>query len=928
MKVKTTYFFNCLILLLFLTGGCSYFKNSLKEHEPVANVLSENSLLAEVLMHLQLDYIDAEKLDPKKLLQGALTELEREVPEVWIEPVFNKNNSVPRLEVSLGNKKSVLSVVQLHGLDDLHLVLQKLKEHLLLNGLQLTKLKIEQIFAHGILSQLDEYSVFLPKELFREFNINLGGQFAGVGLVVGTRGGFLTVITPMDGSPASRAGMLPLDRIVEVDGEKTEHMTLDEILHRLRGEIGSPVKLSVLRKGHAKALQFELFREEIHVDSVVTYDLESEGKTVRYARIKNFQIETSQELKDKLGDLKNIHGIIIDLRNNPGGILEEAVRLSDLFLEGKQRIVSTKSSAESATHYSKQLFADNKYLTIPIVVLINHGSASASEIVAAALQQNERALVIGEQSFGKGTVQTVWNLKEGAGLKLTVGEYLTPAGQFIHNIGVVPDFQLNRVSIPAKTAKSESSNQKTESYEQPKQSHLLSSVDFERFQLFPDSEAEQNNDNTDTQQIRYLARDSFLFYESQITDQNVIKNKLKEDIFVETALQVLTHINMGKNKEIAQQILRETEHKELAKITGALSKHDIDWSLNPFIKSPSADSLKLSLSTSEISDEILRINVQLKNEGKIEAQRLIVVTKSGNSLLDGLEFPIGRLLPGKAESRSMHINISAGMLEENEPVELVLYDYSLKKIKSLRKQLRFSAKRTPSFRIGMKFLDNGELGSQGNGDGIVQSGETIALSFNIANFNEKPVPELMMNIKGPEGSFRINRGKIVLKNLTTGEEQKEFFLFHVLHNSKGLGKIKMEIDDTKSDAPTIIQLWDLKNQLPDKMVMTPEFLELRWEDSDGNPVKGDTTLESLILSGKVKNAEEVQDVFVHLNDEKVYYFANFDEPVNTEDQKNFEKDFLFKTVINLLPGSNQISVFSRNRHGFQSEHRLRMLRRN
>ena len=160
----------------------------------------------------------------------------------------------------------------------------------------------------------------------------------------------------MDGSPASKAGILPLDRIIEVDGEETEHMTLDEILNRLRGEMGSTVKLSVLRKGHPKALDFVLHREQIHVESVDIFDLGSETESKKYARIKNFQIETSQELKNKLLNLNNTKGLILDLRNNPGGLLEEAIKVSDLFLEWKKQIVSTKSSLESTTHFSKKLF--------------------------------------------------------------------------------------------------------------------------------------------------------------------------------------------------------------------------------------------------------------------------------------------------------------------------------------------------------------------------------------------------------------------------------------------------------------------------------------------------------------------------------------------------------------------------------------------
>ena len=253
MSQKVNLFFCFLIPFTLLTAGCRHLGNSLKETVTASDVVSDRTLVAEILMHLQLDYIDSEKLEPELLLEGALTELERMVPEVWVKAQLPESNGIQTLQVNVGNEKTVIPIMELKALYDLHLVLQKLKNHLLKMDLQLTKSEIEQIFVNGILHQLDEYSVLLPKELFHEFNINLGGHFAGVGLVVGMRNGYLTVIAPMDGSPASKAGMRPLDKIVEVDGEKTEHMMLDEILHRLRGEIGSLVKLSVLRKGHPKA---------------------------------------------------------------------------------------------------------------------------------------------------------------------------------------------------------------------------------------------------------------------------------------------------------------------------------------------------------------------------------------------------------------------------------------------------------------------------------------------------------------------------------------------------------------------------------------------------------------------------------------------------------------------------------------------------
>ena len=927
MKQKANLFFCCLIFLTLLTEGCGYLGNSLKDHVPASEAVSEHTLVAEVLMHLQLDYIDSEKLEPELLLEGALTELERMVPEVWVETHLHQSDSIPTLQVNVGNEKTVLSIMQLQELYDLHLVLQKLKKHLLQMDLQLTKSRIEQIFANGILHQLDEYSVLLPKEIFHEFNINLGGHFAGVGLVVGMRDGYLTVIAPMDGSPASKAGMLPLDKIVEVDGEKTEHMTLDEILHRLRGEIGSPVKLSVLRKGHSKALQFVLHREQIQVESVVIYELGSEGKSVKYARIKNFQIETSQELKNKLGDLKNTEGLILDLRNNPGGLLEEAVKVSDLFLEWKKRIVSTKSSLESTTHYSKQLFANENYLTIPIIVLINHGSASASEIVAAALQQNERAIVIGQPSFGKGTVQTVWDLKKGYGLKLTVGEYLTPSGHSIHRIGVVPNLQLNPVSIPVKKADSQNVTQTTKTFENQNLPDLQSPVDLERFYMISGFEGEKTNNSEDSIKIRYLSRHSKQFDESQIVDKNVITAKLKEGIAIETARRALMHWNTGNIKSVLQQISREIEQKELAKITGALAVHGIDWSLNPFLKSPAGENLKLSWSAETISDDLLQLDVQLKNEGLIDAQRLIIVTKSSNGLLDGLEFPIGRLLPEKIETRSVNINISAGMMDETEPVELIIFDHNFQKIKSFKEQLIFLEKPVTFFRVSMKIFDNGKFGSEGNGDGKVQSGETIALSFKITNMSKKLIPELMFYIKGTEGSFRINRGKIVLKNLYPEIDQKDFFLFQVKSNSSRLGKIIMEMDAKNSGAPKISKLWVLDNLLPEKQVLTPVFVDLKWQDLDGNIVKGETMQDTLMFSGKVKNAGEVRDLYVHLNDKKVFYTAKLNHHDESGDKIHNNREFPFKTVINLSPGINQISVFSRGRHGFTSERKLRMLKR-
>ncbi|SVB01160.1 uncharacterized protein METZ01_LOCUS154014, partial [marine metagenome] len=520
-----------------------------------------------------------------------------------------------------------------------------------------------------------------------------------------------------------------------------------------------------------------------------------------------------------------------------------------------------------------------------------------------------------------------WDLKKGYGLKLTVGEYLTPSGHSIHRIGVVPNLQLNPVSIPVKKADSQNVTQTTKTFENQNLPDLQSPVDLERFYMISGFEGEKTNNSEDSIKIRYLSRHSKQFDESQIVDKNVITDKLKEDIAIETAIRALMHWNTGNIKSVLQQISREIEQKELAKITGALAVHGIDWSLNPFLKSPAGENLKLSWSAETISDDLLQLDVQLKNEGLIDAQRLIIVTKSSNGLLDGLEFPIGRLLPEKIETRSVNINISAGMMDETEPVELIIFDHNFQKIKSFKEQLIFLEKPVTFFRVSMKIFDNGKFGSEGNGDGKVQSGETIALSFKITNMSKKLIPELMFYIKGTEGSFRINRGKIVLKNLYPEIDQKDFFLFQVKSNSSRLGKIIMEMDAKNSGAPKISKLWVLDNLLPEKQVLTPVFVDLKWQDLDGNIVKGETLQDTLMFSGKVKNAGEVRDLYVHLNDKKVFYTANLNHHNEFGDKIDNNREFPFKTVINLSPGINQISVFSRGRHGFTSERKLRMLKR-
>ncbi len=332
--------------------------------------------------------------------------------------------------------------------------------------------------------------------------------------------------------------------------------------------------------------------------------------------------------------------------------------------------------------------------------------------------------------------------------------------------------------------------------------------------------------------------------------------------------------------------------------------------------------LILTWSAEMISTDLLRVKVNLRNSGKIDAQRLIAVTRASNGILDSLEFPIGKLVSEENTSRTIDVKIPAGMMEEQEPVEILLFDHNLKKLKSVRRQLHFSPKRNHSFWLRMKIFDNGRFGSRGNGDGRVQTGETIALAFKIENKSKSTVPELLLKLRGTEGAFRINRGKLLLKNLEPHKKQKDYFLFKSLMDSGTLGKISLEMVDIKAGTPGIVYLWNLNNMFPEQKLVTPELLGVSWQDKDGNYVESETDLSSLILQGNVSNVNDVRDVYVYLNNKKVFYSLN-----RNSGQQDKNTEFHFQTEVNLDTGNNQISIFSRSRSGFTSERRLRIFRK-
>jgi carboxyl-terminal processing protease len=368
----------------------------------------------------------------------------------------------------------------------------------------------------GMLSGLDPHSAFMNTAEFNELKVGTTGQFGGLGIEVSMENGFVKVISPIDDTPASRAGLKPSDLIIQLDDSPVKGMTLNDAVKIMRGEPDTDILLTIVREGESAPLEFTITREIIRVKSVKSRILED---GYGYVRIASFQSRTTTDLLKSITDLQKkapLKGLVLDLRNNPGGVLSGAVGVSNAFINDGL-VVYTEGRIDNSSHRYTATPGDSLN-GAPLIILINGGSASASEIVAGAMQDHKRAIIMGTKSFGKGSVQTIQELQNGSAVKITTARYFTPNGRSIQAKGIVPDIELKTLRLPA----SDTNGRK--SFSENDLSGHLSNPDDETL------DGEQSDTSEDEENIQDLAEVDFQLYEALnlLKGMNILNQVVKK----------------------------------------------------------------------------------------------------------------------------------------------------------------------------------------------------------------------------------------------------------------------------------------------------------------------------------------------------------------------------------------------------------------
>lgn len=992
--------------------------------EKAPHDLAALRVFTKVILQVKDHYVDPKRVKPKEMMISALEYVEKSVPDVLVDG----NAETGQLQVNVNGKARDFDISHVDSLWKMSFTLKDVFEFISRNMRSMEDTRdIEYAAVNGMLATLDPHSVLLRPELYREMKLSTKGEFGGLGFVIQMREGNLTVVRVLPKTPAWRAGIQKNDQIKKIGEESTVNMDLNEAVSKLRGPVQSRVTITVERKGWEKPRTMTLARDTISIESVQSKLL---VQNVGYVRLKNFQGNTTRDLHAALNSLRRqaepkggLKGLVLDLRGNPGGLLDQAIQVADTFLSDGT-IVSTVGLSDKMREEKRARADGDSEEQIPIAVLVNAGSASASEIVAGALKNLDRAVIIGRQTFGKGSVQVLYDFPDDSALKLTIAKYLTPGDVSIQETGITPDIHLiptrvtqERVDVfaPRKSMgeadlekhfgnpNSDSVAKKRDEVlgrEKPLEDLKYLKVDEPKQaaatppgkEKEKEQEGGEKNPLTDAEVGPSEELDDQLDAESQ--------DEIKEDFEVLFARDYLLQAPFAQRRRMLEKgksFIEQKRREEEQRIDAAIGALGVDWSAGP---TPKQVKLAATLSPGPeqrlAAGEPMDLALTVENQGTEPLKRVYAWTESENGYLDRREFIFGSLAPGEKKSWKVQVKTTKDLTARKDDVTVKLFDDNGALPVSVVSELNFGELPRPAFAFNWQVVDDC---ATCNRDGVAQRGESLTLLLDVTNTGKGTAADSFAQIKNMgEPAIFIEKGRFKLGEIAPGQTRTAQFQLTVKEEYKASSfPLKLAIVDEPleefaseklqlpvTEAP-VAQLEPRQGavrlaekaellaspqadaavvaRLPQAAVLATEaagkgFFRVQLENgrfafvrsgdarevrTKATPPKAltwvarrsppeirleqDTTNGGLVatgdrftLSGEVRDAEGLQDVYVLVNDQKVYFQG---VPAKQEGERKVK----FSATFSLKEGNNNVLVVARESADFASRRTLVIRRR-
>lgn len=736
--------------------------------------LAAHQTLSRVIYYIKEHYVDPSRVFPKEMFVAAVEEIEKSVPEVLVDA---REHSVA---VTVGAQEREFRTDNLDQPWEVAMALRDVFGFLQDKVSEGTELRdIEYAAINGLLSTLDPHSVLLRPESFDDVRMSTKGEFGGLGIVISIRDSRLTVISPIVDTPAYRAGIKAQDKIMKIGEESTVNMSTEDAVTRLRGKPGTKIDIWILRDGWDEPRLFRLQRAIIKIESV-TSELLDDG--VGYIRIKNFQGNTYDDMVSQLDGLRakfggELKGLILDLRNNPGGLLDQAVAIADHFISSGPLVITVGEGRKKREERSASYIgSETQY---PMAVLVNGGSASASEIVSGAIKNLDRGVVVGQTTFGKGSVQVLYDFKDRSALKLTIAQYLTPGDVSIQSVGIQPDIVVNPIMIkkdlvrafePNRSPREEDLDHHLKKFDRAKSEIQVSAFTIDHVQ---NEEAEDKDPEPD-----------------EIADQ------FRLDYEIDLARRILAGVK-GSRAEMLEssKVILEQEMVKQSQLTSeAFKKLGIDWSQSDTasqeaVSLTSTIEVKAKSGKNILAGDEVNVVATVTNRSSVPIARVYGLSKSENGFFDGLEFPIGTLAPGKTKSWSVSRKLPLALSERADLVELEVHSETFDEEHSSSTILEIMAVTPPLLTYRYQLDDR----KGGNGDGLIQVGELVDFTIEVENVGKTAAKDAFVTLRNTGGAeVFLKVGRASLGEIGPGQVKRGVLSFEV-KGSRGVDMAKLQL---------------------------------------------------------------------------------------------------------------------------------------